>query len=166
MAAGATYEPIATQTLASATTSITFSSIPSTYTDLRIVTVKLGSSQSYCALRCNGDTATNYSWLYLTGDGTSTASSYATNDTSISAGGYLAALGTTPYLMTADVFSYLGSTYKSVLTTLANDQNGSGQVANTIGIWRSTSAVTSLTVFSNANFDVGSTFTLYGIKAA
>ena len=64
MAAGATYEPIATQTLASAAATITFSSIAATYTDLRLIFAKpIGGSS--LLLRFNSDTATNYSWTYL-----------------------------------------------------------------------------------------------------
>ena len=60
-----TYEPIATTTLGSAASSITFSSIPATYTDLRLVLVHTPSASTGNAqMQFNSDTATNYSYTY------------------------------------------------------------------------------------------------------
>ena len=163
MAAGPTFEPIATQTLASAAASITFSSIAATYTDLRLIFAKpIGGSS--LLLRFNSDTATNYSWTYLVGDGASASSSYATSDTSITVGGYVLNLASGSVLGEINIFSYAGSTYKTALTALSHDMNGTGQVARTVGLWRSTAAITTVTISSGTNWPVGTTATLYGIK--
>ena len=62
---------------------------------------------------------------------------------------------------------YAGSTYKTMLTMDSNDLNGSGSVETTVGLWRSTAAINTITLSANADtFAAGTTATLYGIKAA
>jgi len=79
MAAGSTYTPIATTTLGSATTSYSFSSIPSTYTDLIMVWNGTAAAQDNVSLRFNSDTATNCSVTRLRGDGSTASSSRWSN---------------------------------------------------------------------------------------
>ena len=166
MAAGATYEPIATQTLASAAAGITFSSIPATYTDLRIVCTLTVASATSIGLQANGDTATNYSLTYLSGTGTSAISSRQTSQPRWKFNLPLDASTTVPEMITADIFNYAGSTYKTMLGTESADTNGAGRTTQTVQLWQSTSAITSLYLFpSGANFNTGTTATLYGIKA-
>ena len=75
MAAGSTYTPIATTTASGSASSVTFSSIPSTYTDLVIVADILGAASTADAvLRFNSDTTSNYSETVIRGDGSSAAS--------------------------------------------------------------------------------------------
>ena len=82
MAAGNTYDAIATQTLSSAAASVTFSSIAGTYTDLVLVTSIRKSTTGVSAyLRANNDSGTNYSTTYLYGSGTSAISTRDTNRT-------------------------------------------------------------------------------------
>jgi hypothetical protein len=69
-----TYEPIATTTLGTAAASITFSSIPATYTDLRLVVVAKAVSASTLDVRFNNDSGTNYSKTEISGDGSSAVS--------------------------------------------------------------------------------------------
>jgi hypothetical protein len=163
-----TYEPIATTTLGSATSTITFSSIPATYTDLRLViTSTVSDAAGYIGLRFNSDSGTNYSYTQLKGDG----SSAATNSTTFSDTLYLGSSGspstTIPYLQTVDVFSYSGSTYKTALVTTSQDRNGSGEVIRQSGLWRSTSAINAILIrVYTGNLNAGTTATLYGIKAA
>jgi hypothetical protein len=164
----ATYEPIATNTLGTATSSVTFSSIPATYTDLKIVCVgAMASSTGYWSFRLNADSATNYSMTFLSGNGTAASSSYLTSNNS----GYMnfsSTIGTSITMAILDIFSYAGSTNKTALATFSGDLNGSGQVERGVNLWRNTAAVTSATIRTDTanNFAVGSTFTLYGIKAA
>jgi len=159
-----TYEPIATTTLGSAASTITFSSIPATYTDLRLVFA--GFNGSDLKLRFNSDTGANYSQTVLAGDGAS-ASSYT--NTSI----FLNSSGTTgtssqPVLYTADIFSYTGSTFKTVLSDEQFDKNGSGSITKNVGLWRSTSAITAIDIVASTSSTIyaGTTATLYGIKNA
>jgi hypothetical protein len=159
----ATYESIATTTLSSTSTSITFSSIPATFTDLRLVLVgNNGVGSNTTRLRFNSDTATNYSRTYIEGDGSTAASGRNTSGTSILVGDNRTTIG----MQTIDVFSYVGSTYKTVLCTTSNDTNGAGTVNRTVGLWRSTSAITSAEFSLADPFSIGTTATLYGIKNA
>jgi hypothetical protein len=165
-----TYQPITTNTLGSSAASITFSSIPATYTDLRIVLIATADAGTAPMIQLNGDTAANYSGVFIAGSGT-TGSSTTTgaNDSRIRSA-YQATAGmssTIPHIYTFELFSYAGSTNKTVLTSSSEDNNGSGYVGRGVGLWRSTSAITSILVSgAGANFLSGTVATLYGIKAA
>lgn len=169
MAAGATYEPISTTTLTSAATSITFSSIAATYTDLRAVLVVNGyTTGTRPSIRFNGDTSSVYSTTRLSGDGSSATSGRNSGNGDIrpSDSDFLS---TSKTFLELDVFSYAGSTFKTALAGISNDDNGSGKVLKCVGLWRNTAAITSLTLFclnASDNFLTGTTATLYGIKAA
>jgi hypothetical protein len=161
-----TYEKIATTTLGTAGTSITFSSIPATYTDLRVVWVGVTSSAADITLRYNNDSASNYSQTYLDGTGTSAISGRLTSQTRI----YLFPNGgtstTIPSLYAFDVFSYAGSTFKTMLQESSGDKNGSGGVDRSVGLYRSTSAINRIDLLSNHNMSIGTIATLYGILKA
>jgi hypothetical protein len=164
--ATATYDKIATQTLASAASSITFSSIAASWTDLRLVFVGTGSAAISGRITFNSDTASNYSYTYLYANGTTAASSAsATNQTYL----YLNSDSfstTIPEFFTVDIFSYIGSTYKTSLLTKSQDTNGSGSTSRWVGLWRGTAAITNINIAaSGGNFNTGTTATLYGIKA-
>lgn len=164
----ATYEPIATTTLGSAASSITFSSISGSYTDLRLVLVGTTAADIGCRLRFNSDTATNYSVTRLTGNGTTATSDRFTSQTSIIAGASVLS-ATTPTLRVFDIFSYAGSTNKTLLLSDSSDFNGTGGVSNIVGLWRSTAAITTITLLTSdgtTNFSIGTTATLYGILKA
>jgi hypothetical protein len=165
MPAGATYEPIATSS-PSGVTSVTFSSLGS-YTDIVAVVVPIyASGGSDVSVQFNGDTATNYSQTWISGNGTSASSSRNTSDTYIRTGGSIAS--GYPAMQRWNFFSYAGSTNKTVLVEVANDLNGSGTVRRAVGLWRSTAAITSIKFEATGgiNFASGSIITLYGIKAA
>jgi len=162
-----TYEPIATQTLGSAASSITFSSIGSGYTDLRVVFTGTSSSvpASYF-MQYNGDTATNYSQTDILGDGSAASSNRRTGQTVIYL--YQTVLSPTiPHLTTIDIFSYAGSTFKTCLINGSEDENGSGTTFSRVALWRSTAAITQVSVLKlSGTFNTGTTATLYGIKNA
>jgi len=162
-----TYEPIATTTLSSAAASITFSSISSAYTDLRLVVTSTSSSNATQWIRLNSDTASNYSLTAIRGNG-ATASSWRDASTAISiASEYTGASSTIPILVTIDLFSYAGSTNKTCLVTESDDQNGSGDTIKRVALWRSTSAINTISINrDNGNFNSGTTATLYGILKA
>ena len=167
MADTATYDLIASQTLASAASSITFSSIAASWTDLRIVFNVTAVSTDNLYVRYNGDTASNYSITELWGGNASTGSLTTSNATFL----YITDKGsitTTPALYAFDIFSYAGSAYKTTLWNIANDRNGSGYSTLGVGLWRSTSAITSVNLYSpgGSNLAAGTTAQLYGIKAA
>jgi len=162
----ATYEPIATTTLGTSASTITFSSIPATYTDLRVVFATAGQSASATTqLRFNNDSTTIYSRTTLIGDGASATSGRTTSGTNITLGNALDS--TNPSLLTADVFSYAGSTNKTVLANINNDRNGTGFVSNLVGLYASTTAISRVDLICNGGtYNTGTTATLYGIKNA
>lgn len=166
MAAGSTYTPIATTTLGSAAASYTFSSIPSTYTDLVLVSVgSVASGGGICSIyaQFNSDTATNYSTTILYGTGSSALSTKESSQIYVRVG------QTNDTVITnsiAHIQNYSNATtYKTVLSR-ANISDT--RVVAMAGLWRSTSAITSITLTNNSgqNFVAGCTFTLYGIAAA
>jgi len=163
-----TYENIATQTLGSAANTITFSSIPATYTDLRLVMTGLSSTANNQGVRFNSDTDTNYSSTILYGNGSSAASFQYTGATYIHTASDIAGGPTAnPVLVTIDVFSYAGSTNKTCLITTSLDLNGSGEVVRRVGLWSTTSAINTITLMRTAgDYSVGTIATLYGIKNA
>ena len=161
MAAGATYVSIASNTLSSSAASVTFSSIPGTYTDLVVVvagTFTTGSTNNV-NFQFNGDTASNYSFLRLLGDG-SAASSYRVSDVQIDIG----LLSSTAQSNTvANIQNYSNTTtYKTAI----GRGNTPEYVQASLGAWRNTAAITSVTILSAATFASGTTFSLYGIAAA
>jgi len=163
----ATYEPIATTTLGSSSSTITFSSIPSTYTDLRLVLFgKADADGTQAVLRFNNLSTALYSRTFLQGDGTSASTGRNFDQTRIMIhDAYRAPLNWG--LITLDVFSYAGSTTKTVLGTSNDDLNGSGTVFNFVALFDSTAQITQLNLISQGgNWISGTTATLYGIKAA
>ena len=166
-----TYEPIQTTTISgSSTNTVTFSSIPATYTDLRIAVVFASTtdSQGQINLRFNSDTSNSYSRTHLGGSGSSTSTQSVANQPFLHMGDYVFYGSTSiPQFTTADIFSYAGSTNKTCLITAANDRNGNGGVLYNCSLWRNTAAITQIDmVNSNSNYAAGSTFTLYGVKNA
>lgn len=164
-----TYTPIATTTLSSAQTTVTFSSISGTYTDLRFVIIAgqtpLNENMRW---RYNSDTGGNYSWNQFLGNGTTASSSRSnSNITGLNLSGDLGG-SAVQSIVKIDIMNYSSTAiYKTSITRFDSVQKSRAQ-SNT-GIWRSTSAITSVTFdFSNGTdtFVAGSTFSLYGIKAA
>ena len=164
----ATYEPIATTTLGSAQNGIEFTSISQAYTDLIVVFAgsSSGTTQYFMQLG-NGtlDTGSNYSTTVLDGNGSSAASARYTNDTVGIRADYYATAGGNQKNTIFQIQNYSNTTtYK---TTLVRSNLPASEVVALVGLWRSTSAVNRLKVYnSSGNFEVGSSVTLYGIKAA
>ena len=167
MASAKTYDQIAWTSLGSAAASITFSSISASWTDLRLVFSVTESAGTGFEVRFNSDSGTNYSSRLLYGNG-STAQSYSVQNTSSIIALPNAVSTTIPETFTFDIFSYANSTYKTCLMSLAQDVNGSGYITTQVGLWRSTSAITSITFIQTGGytFNAGTTAALYGIKAA
>jgi len=163
-----TYEPIATTTLGSAVSSITLSSIPATYTDLKIVFVgNFTSGSDQVKLRINGDTGGNYSGTTIYGNGTdATSDTYASGATSIQLARDVA-MTTAIETTSIDMFSYAGSTYKTMLIQRSADKNGSGTVSQQVALWSSTAAINSFVIYTDSlTFAIGTRVTIYGILKA
>jgi hypothetical protein len=165
-----TYEPIATTTLGSAASTITFSSIPSTYTDLRVVINTTLTANGDITFRINNDSSSLYSFTNLYGyNGTNVYTGVSNNRTSIGINSGTTTSSLQPIFATLDVMSYGGSTNKTVLLTSAQDLNGNNysSVEVAVGLYRSTTAINSITfLLASTTFKIGTTATIYGIKAA
>lgn len=164
-----TYTPIATQTFSSADVSVTFSSIPSTYTDLRIVVAGVTSAAGRTVqIRFNGDSTSGlYSMTELWGTGSTAGSNRRTGQNQIETSYQQVNFSDTNQANALiDVMNYNNSTTFKTLLARVNSASASfpGTVAS-VGLWRNTNAVTSITVIGN-NFNAGSTVSLYGILAA
>ena len=158
-----TYIPIATNTLGSAVSNITFSNIPSTYTDLKIVCAITSTAGNNNFVLFNGDGGANYSSTYMQGTGSAAQSGRASS----AAYGYVDYSGTTgQHTITVDILNYANTTtYKSYLSR--GGDTGTVTIAYA-GTWRNTAAITSV-LFGNGAANgllAGTTITLYGIKAA
>jgi hypothetical protein len=175
MAAANTYSQITggSVTLATAASSVTFSSIPATFTDLVLVTSVPGftggnNSRGY-RFELNADTGTNYSCTQLNN---STTTSVSSRESSQTRGriGFLSETTNDVSNGMAHFMNYSNSTtYKTVLGRTSNmSSNGDANVFAGVSLWRSTAAINAikLTLSDNSNFPIGSTFNLYGILAA
>ena len=168
MAAGSTYTPIATRTLSAATASVTFSSIPGTYTDLVLVAMPIKiSSGGDMLLQVNSSTSgTLYSFTTLMGAGGGLTASTRVTGLNYVYTDYYSGLSTAP---TAHIINFMNysntTTFKTMLMRANNAELGVDAIA---GLWRSTDAINAINVFPTGgfNFEVGSTFTLYGILKA
>lgn len=162
--ATSTFVPIATQTLGSAVSSITFSSIPSGYTDLFLEINGVTSSSTDMTMVFNSDTGINYSFTEIYGNGASVGSAYGPNNGSIALGNNISTSATYPFLLKINIFSYTGSTNKSALVEFAADNNGGGGVEIFANLWRNTSAINNIKIATYAgNLNIGTTATLWGI---
>jgi hypothetical protein len=161
MAALSTYTPIATHTIATAVNSYTFSSVPSTYTDLQLVISGTLSSGATMQLVFNGDTTNVYSATSLYGDGTSAYSSRLSNNASYQA--WIGNAYTTQFSAIVNIMNYANTTtYKTLLSRMNNSANNVFAVTS---MWRSTAAINSIEVkvAGGLNLAVGTTLSLYGI---
>lgn len=165
-----TYDSINTQTLSSNTTSVTFSSIPQTYTDL-ILVINAGSTtvDNYSFVEFNSDTAQgNYSWTSMYGNG-STAS--GSRGASLYLNAYVGIGSSIDTLVFCNIQSYTDtSKFKGVLNRTSRATSNGTYFGTELltGTWRNTNAITQIKVnsYSTYSFLAGSTFSLYGIKAA
>ena len=161
-----TYEKIATYTAPSSQASYTFSSIPSTYTDLVLITdVKYATAlDASLLLTFNGDTTTNYSATNIAGDGSTATSGRRTSVNSIE---FARASNTVSTTGITHIFNYANTT--TFKTILSRGGTSNVVVVGWVGLWRKTpEGITSMTITgaSGVYFATGSTFNLYGIKAA
>lgn len=168
------YDALATYTVPSGGLStITFAGIPNTYTHLQIRqiarTTVATSIQSGNGIRFNNDTASNYGIHQLLGDGSSASAGAITPDSYIF---YSANTGTSAGsnifgAAIIDILDYTSTTkFKTVRTLAGADLNGSGSIYFRSGLWRSTSAINTITIDcrDSGSFTEYSQFALYGVK--
>ena len=178
----ASYESIATTTVgAGGSSSITFSSIPSTYQHLQIRMIGKAADtnieQYNARIRFNGDTGANYTLHFIRGYGTTLDKGGYTSQTNAyggvsafpsSNGVYANVFGS----VVVDVLDYNNASKNKTVRAIGGyDANGVGNGTNDAGqagfnssLWLNTSAITSITIYSDSNFVQYSSFALYGIK--
>jgi hypothetical protein len=158
-----TYEPIGTTTTSTAVTSVSFTSIPTTYDDLVLIAnANYTSGSGDLNIRFNSDSgSTSYAYIrqlngtpIQVGVSTGASSAVLTDNTPNS-------------IQIIDVFEYKNtSVYKTFMNRGGNVTNNMGGVA---GVWKSNNAIHTVTFhpeFSGSTWAIGSTFTIYGIKKA
>ena len=164
-----TYVALDEVTVVTATPSITFTNISQEYTDLVLVLsgTKTGAGGEGIAFRVgNGslDTDSNYSDTILWGNGSSAGSARTTSQTRNRITYYAAWIAGT---ISMDVLNFLNYSNTTTFKTILSKANtGSYGVDATASLWRSTSAINTISVYPFADsFDVGTTASLYGIRA-
>jgi len=167
------YESIATVTVGSGGSStVTFSSIPSTYTHLQLRAIarcnRSGLGQAGCRIRFNSDTGSNYAFHQLYGNGSLAGSEGYSSQTEMNLGELPAATApaNTFGVVLLDILDYANTDkYKVMREIGANDRNGAGQIGYNSGLWLNTNAITSITLFETVSSWIEySSFALYGIK--
>ena len=164
MSAGSTYSQIATQTLGSSAASVTFSNLPTIYTDLVLVINGSSANDSNGQIQFNGDTGNNYSMTVLQGNGSSATSS-RTSSTSNFLGFTTGTGSAAPGVGVTNIMNYTNnSTFK---TSLSRHGASTTSTRAVVGLWRSTRPIYEIRIFTdNTNFAIGTVFTLYGITGA
>jgi hypothetical protein len=167
MPAANTYESIYSNTLASNANRIDFSSIPSTYTDLVLVILAKSNTANDIELRLNDDSGGNYSRTLMWFTTPSASISRGSNASFMRISNYAYADPIEPTLHIVNLFNYSNtSTLKSVMN-VGMSKIGIDQQNH---LWRSTTAINKISIYSgvagSVPFLAGSTFSLYGIKAA
>ncbi len=160
---------IADYTVATPQSSVTFSSIPQGYTDLKICysARSVVNGETAMNIYFNGSTTAVYDRRSLAGDGSTASSAVATSQAEIFAGRVPANDYTASTFGNTEIYipNYTGSNNKSVSFDSVSENNATTAYQVLIaGLWRNTSAITSMTLFiAGANIAANSTFTLYGI---
>lgn len=155
----ATYTPMATITLGSSASSVTFSNIPNTYRDLILIVNGTGTATATFGVQFNNDTANNYTYVEMNGDGSTGSSSSGTLSQAL-----IGRLTTSMSVATGHIMDYSATDkHKTVL--------GRGGASNELtrasaSRWASTSAITSVKVLPLSNsFASGTVMSLYGVIA-
>ena len=166
-----TYTLIEAKTLVSDTASVSFTSIPQTYTDLQLLTsvrIDRAGPSVNMGLRFNSNSS-DYTNLMVYGDGTTPGSNIST---ALDQFGYWyspanGATASTFSNQSVYIPNYANANHKSVSIDSTSENNAAD--TNTVffaGLWANTAAITTITLsnYQGSNLRSGSTFYLYGIK--
>jgi hypothetical protein len=162
------YESIATITPYTTTSTVVFSSIPSTYKHLQIRWFARGSSLAGLYWTFNGDNGANYARHRISADGSSASVSGLASQNQI----YTVASWGIPNATSTfaggvyDILDYQNTDkYKTMRGLAGQDSNGSGGVEFVSGLWMNTTAINSITISPNTGtIQANSHWALYGIK--
>lgn len=163
------YDALASVTLGSAASSITFAGIPTGYKHLQIRFMGLtAASGKVCVARFNSDSTASYTWHYLNGQGTTASAGNATGNTYARFFGQNIGTNTTnPTVSVIDILDYANTSKNKTMRALSgSDDNGSGEVSLESSLWINTSAINSITLSLNdgSNYSTYTQAALYGVK--
>jgi hypothetical protein len=172
--ASTSFESIATTIVgAGGASSVTFSSIPSTYQHLQVRilgrTNRSDQNGDFFQTTLNSDTGSNYSWHFLNGNGSSAGVVAGTSQTLMETNRVPGSLVTSNTFgaIVVDILDYANTNKNTTIRSLGGwDGNGSGEIYFNSGSWRNTNAVTSITFTNSGSRTIQqySHFALYGIK--
>jgi len=170
-AGGGAFELIETQILASTTTAVTFSAIPTIYKHLHIrITARntTGASSRPITLRINGDTASNYAYHNIRGNGSAGSGSTATAQTSMVIANSPGATETANIFAVAlvDILDYTNTNKTKAVRSFSGRYASDGGIDYAGGHWNSTAAITSVELADrmvSSSFATGTRISLYGI---
>ena len=172
--ANATMTLISSQTLGGTTASVTFSSIPSTYNDLKLVVSARGDATAYPVainLKLNSDTATNYSYTNLLGNSSAASSTRVTSATVDAIPNVDGASATASTFGAWEIYipNYTSTGSKpffGIDVVETNDATaGHAEIQANAHLYRGSSGISSITLTpASGNFVQYSNFYLYGIK--
>jgi hypothetical protein len=163
-----TYSLIQAQTLTSTAASVTFSNIPQNYTDLKLM---VSSRDTYAGahldvfLQLSGITTSVYTYLRVVGNGSTVTSSTGT-DVKAPIAIHTGSTATANSFANYEIYipNYTSASNKSFSSDIVSEQNATlAYTATYSAIMANTSAVTSIKIFGETAFAIGSTFYLYGI---
>ena len=164
--------PLQVITLSAATSTVTFTNIPSTYSHLQFRCNLIGTSQGNIGMRFNNDSTSNYRAHMLQGDGATAVGNASGQETAMSRLGLVSVSSTAPAVSVMDILDYANTNKNKVIRVLTGqDNNGSGtatdwRITLGSGLWMSTSAINRIDFVTGATYGAGSQFALYGIKGA
>jgi hypothetical protein len=167
-----TFELIAAQTLSTAQSSITFSSIPSTYTDLVLkCSARSAVAQVFDQIRMAFNGTMTASFQNITGDGSGASAENITGQSTIKVTPGVGASATSNTFSNDEIYipNYAGSNNKSVSSDAVGENNATTAYSVlTAGLNASTTSINTITLTnqSGSNFVANSTFYLYGVKNA
>jgi hypothetical protein len=157
-----TYVALDKVTVGTAAASVSFTGISGAYTDLEVVIEGAMTASSDMRIQFNSDGGSNYSNTTLEGNGTTAQSARWSNQTKLIVNNFATGTGRGLYRLAINNYSN-ATTYKTVLHRMAFAGNATEAG---VGLWRSTSAITSMELFANGTTWIsGTTFSLYGIAA-
>jgi len=162
------YTPLATVTLDSSTSAITFSSIPATYRDLALVVNGSLNGLAGMRARINGDTGNNYALHGLNGTGSSVISFAGTSTSSILLMSNTGSSATANAFGAgvADILDAFSTSKNTTVRTFGGGPDGGNELGIASGVFLNTASITSLTLFSgtSSNLVAVTRVSLYGLK--
>jgi hypothetical protein len=167
-----TYTLISANTLSATTNTVTFSAIPSTFTDLVLRYSIRSNGTEISNIRINGSTSSVYSRTRLQGNGSTASSNRDSSQTSINLNNSTTYDGgfTSDTFSSGEIYipSYGATQNKPISISNVEENNATYATAQAFaGLFSDTTAITSLTILNGTSTDqfvIGSSFYLYGIK--